>query len=937
MLLFELFPFCAGSDKLTADYSGALVVSATIDKTKLAMKLTVSLTEPAPPLEISAIEELITREYGLSSATISAVYARTVPSEKSDQPDVAAGSTRAKNSGSVILGRQTKSPITPMSEIALELGKVTVCGEVCDISHKELEKSGAWVLSFDLTDYTGTIHVSKYTKDENAANTIKKIKKGMCLTVSGNLSISRFDDDIVLDPVNIVTREKEIRLDTAKEKRVELHLHTKMSALDAVTDTSEAIKRAVEWGHPAIAITDHGVVNSFPEAAGSAYVADGRIKVIYGVEAYFINDVKSSTAVFGSTDAMDGEYVIFDIETTGLSPVTDSLFEIGAVIVRNGQELGRFHTFADPGKPIPYEITDLTGKNDADVAGAPSQKDAVSAFLQFVGNRTLVAHNAIFDVGFIYEACKKNGIPFDPRYIDTLALARGFLPHLKNHRLNTVSAHLGYSSFKHHSADEDAAAAAYIWTAFLKLLDKAGVNNVCDINDYLLKRFDNKLSGYRGKRGRSRIRHIVILVKNQTGLNNLYKLITKSHLEYFDRYPIIPKSVLEQHRDGLIIGSACEAGEVFDAITERCSGLELRMVADFYDYLEIQPICNNTFMIFGNRPRAKNEDELRAFNCRTVSLGAELGKPVVATGDVHFLDPGHEIFRHILLTSKGYENADDDLPIYFKTTDEMLEEFKYLGEETAYDVVVRNPRMISDMCETVNPLPPQKTLFAPKLEGSAETLKELVYSKLRDLYGENPPELVKKRVETELRDILDRNYDVIYIAAQMLVSNSIKHGYLVGSRGSVGSSIVAYLAGITEVNALPAHYRCPNCHNSCFESGIGWGCGADMPDSSCPVCGERRLKDGFNIPFETFLGFDGDKVPDIDLNFSGEYQAQAHKHTIKLFGADHVFRAGTIGRIADKTAYGFVKKYLETIGKTVTKAEENRLVRGCIGVKRTTG
>ena len=943
-----MFPFCKGNEKLMSDFSSARVISATVDKSRTSMNISLSLMELAAPLEISTIEELIAREYGLSSVSITALYSRvSVPengkSSSANQlgkADQSSKKSTAQKSGTVIMGRNIKGSPIRMSEISLELGRVAIMGEVCDVSSRNIEKRDAWVLSFDLTDYSGTIHVSKFMTDENASKIVKKIQKGMWLTVSGNLSISRFDGDLVLEPTNIIVSEKKHRLDNAEDKRVELHLHTKMSAMDAVTDTAEVIRRAAQWGHPAIAITDHGVVHSFPDAAGAPDAISGKIKIIYGVEGYFVNDVDSNTAVFGGVQrscAVDGEFVIFDIETTGLSPVENAIIEIGAILIKGDQELGRFHTFADPGLPIPYEITYLTGLNDTDVAGAPSQKDAVAAFLQFAGNRPLVAHNADFDVSFIFEACQKHNIPFDPFYIDTLAIARSLLPQLKNHKLDTLADFFGHTAFNHHRADADTAVTVEIWRALFNMLKKAGVTDIEQINDYLIKRRDEKYSGQWSKKGRIRSRHIILLARNQTGLNNLYKLVTKSHLEYFDKHPIILKSVLTKHREGLIIGSACEAGEVFEAVSERNSSLVLHRLAEFYDYLEIQPICNNMFMLLGDKPRVKTEEELRGFNRTVIELGNRLGKPVVATGDVHFLDPEQEIFRHILLMSKGFDSADDELPVYFKTTDEMLEEFKYLGEETAYEVVVRNSRMIADMCDVVRPLPPAKKLFLPKLERSAENLQQLVADRLRELYGENPPEIVTKRADTELHDILERSYDVIYMAAQYLVSDSMRQGYLVGSRGSVGSSIVAFLAGITEVNALPAHYRCPNCCNSDFESGADWGCGADMPDMNCPVCGTQYIKDGFNIPFETFLGFDGAKVPDIDLNFSGEYQAQAHKFTIELFGADHVFRAGTIGTVKEKTAYGYVMKYLETTNKKVTKAEENRLARGCAGTKRTTG
>jgi len=929
-----MFPFCAASDKLTSDFSGAMVAYATVNEANKTMSLTLSLTQPAPPFEIKALEEMIASEFELADVSIEASYSRSVINEKARK--------KKKNApiptGTVIMGRKSRETPSPIGTITFAQGKATVIGDVCDVSHKELEKSGAWVLSFDLTDYTGTINVSKFMRDEDAEKVVRSIREGQRLIVSGKLGYSkRYENDLALEPTSIVTAEKEKRLDVADEKRVELHLHTKMSALDAVTDTAEVIKRAAEWGHTAIAITDHGVVHSFPDAAAAAAATGGKIKVLYGLEGYLQNDVDYHMAVFGDRGYPEDEFVVFDIETTGLSPARDSIFEIGAVLIKDGKELEKFHAFADPGVPVPYAIKDLTGVKDSDIQGAPSQTETVKAFLDFVNGRTLVAHNAVFDVGFIYEICLKHGLQFTPCYIDTLALARGLLPKLKNHKLETVAAYFGQTNFTHHKADEDAAVTAHIWVGLQDLLRKQGISETSQINTFLAKLRDERDTKSGFVKGRIKTRHIVLLVKNKTGLNNLYKLVTKSHLEHFDRYPIIRKSVLMEHREGLIIGSACEAGEVFDAISERRGTLELHRLAEFYDYLEIQPICNNMFMLYGDKPLARNEDELREFNRNVVQLGNALNKPVVATGDVHFLDPEQQIFRHILLTSKGFDSANDDLPVYFKTTDEMLEEFSYLGGETAYKIVIGNTHKIAGMCEVLSPLPPPKTLYSPKLEKSAEELIALASEKLRQLYGENPPEIVSKRFEAELHDILERNYDAIYMAAQKLVADSLSQGYLVGSRGSIGSSLVAFLAGITEVNALTAHYRCPSCKTTDFESGAGWNCGADMPDKLCPNCGTKYAKDGFNISFETFLGFDGDKVPDIDLNFSGEYQAQAHKFATDLFGADFVFRAGTIGTIKERTAYGYVKKYIETTGKIVTKAEENRLSKGCVGVKRTTG
>jgi len=917
---FEMFSCCADDQSLAAVLHKTKVISATVDRENRIMRATILFPRPMAPVDIAAVEEGIAEEFGLKLVTVSPVYPKSAAPKKT---------AAEKKQDAVLYGRAPSGSVTPMDKITLEMGKATVRGEIFDVQHREIPKRGAWVMQFDMTDYTNSVRVSKFLTDPNAGEIVSKIKPGLFVTVSGVLSLNRFDGEMVLEPTGIALTEREKRRDTAPEKRVELHLHTRMSAMDALTDVKEVITRAIEWGHPAIAITDHGVVQSFPDAM---HAAGDKIKVIYGVEGYFINDVDSRLAVFGDcAGTPEDEIVVFDIETTGLSTTRDAITEIGAVIMKGGVETGRFQTFANPGRPIPPSITQLTGISDEDVKDAPSQKEAVKAFLEFAGGRVLAAHNASFDIGFIYEACQKYGLDFKPRFVDTLALARALFPDMKSHRLDSVAARLGLPEFKHHRASDDAVTAGLVLAKLFDMLREEGVEDLSQINDYVSKKTVGEIHH------RQRPRHIIILARTQAGIKNLYKLITKSHLETFHRYPIILKSDLMAHREGLLIGSACEAGEVFEAIVEGRSRLEQQRLAAFYDYLEIQPLCNNAFMLHGERPRARSMEDLKNFNRRVVELGREIGRPVVATTDAHFLDPEHEIFRRILLYAKEFPDPDRELPLYFRTTDEMLEEFSYLGEETAYEVVVANTRKIAEMIEPVRPLPPAKKLFTPKIENSAEELKALVYGRMRELYGDNPPDIVKNRVDTELGDILARNYDVIYMSAQKLVADSLKNGYLVGSRGSVGSSIVAFLAGITEVNALPAHYRCPNCRHSDFESGKGYGCGADMPDKNCPVCGTPYKKDGFDIPFETFLGFGGDKVPDIDLNFSGEYQARAHKFTTELFGADHVFRAGTIGTVAEKTAYGYVKKYLEATGRRVSRAEENRLARGCVGVKRTTG
>ena len=932
----EMFAVTPQDAALAALLEQAQVVNATVDKAHRTMQIRIRFPRPAAPVYISMIEQLLKTEYAVSGVEIVPVY--PLPNAAGSGPETkASGGAKSGGKGKtavsaedVIIGRPAGKPTIHIGEITLESGNVVVEGEVFAAEHREIAKRKAVVLSFNLSDGTGSIHVSKFMTEENAKDIAARVKNGMYLIVAGGVGYNRYDGDITLEPRSITVGKKAKRMDTCeKGRRVELHLHTKMSTMDALTDTGAAVKRAIEWGHRAIAITDHGVCQSFPDAMRAA---KDKIKILYGVEGYYYNDVDDKPAAWGvGSVPADSEIVAFDIETTGLDSTNDRITEIGAVIMHGGEELDRFQTFVDPQMPIPDSVSRLTGITDDDVRGAPDQTEAVRAFLAFAGGRPLAAHNASFDIGFIYEACQRGGLEFEPAYLDTLPMAQGLLPEMKNHKLDMVAAKLGLPEFEHHRASDDAVTCGLILAAFLEQMRKDGVCTLDEIAGYVQPR---RLKA--SEQRRFRPQHIIVLARTQAGIRNLYKIVTKSHLEHFRRYPTIPKSLLSEYRDGLIVGSACEAGEVFQLVSDHRSPFEQRRLGAFYDYLEIQPICNNMFMLSGEHARAKNEEELRDFNRRVIELADELGKPVVATGDVHFLDPEDEIFRHVLLTAKEFDDADKPLPIYFRTTDEMLEEFSYLGEDKAFEVVVTNPNRIADACEDVRPLPPP-TLFPPKIENSAEDLKNLVYGKMHQLYGENPPEIVTQRIETELDAILGRGYDVIYMSAQKLVADSLAHGYLVGSRGSVGSSLVAFMSGITEVNSLPAHYRCPNCCHTDFEAGKGYGCGADMPDAVCPVCGTKYAKDGFDIPFETFLGFGGDKVPDIDLNFSGEYQANAHRYTNTLFGSDHVFRAGTIGTVAEKTAYGYVKKYLEKVGRTVTKAEETRLALGCVGVKRTTG
>ena len=833
--------------------------------------------------------------------------------------------------GKLLYGKhEIKRESIPMSTLELDMGTVIVKGDVFAVDHRELKKRGAWVVCFDVTDYTGSVRVSKFFPGDEGKGIVDGVKKGQHLVIQGKLNIDRFTGDMVLEPYAIMESAKPMKTDDAPEKRVELHLHTTMSSMDALTQVSpkagpdkNVVKRAEAWGHRAIAITDHGVAQAFPDAWHSAK----KIKVLYGVEAYFINDVDDRVVVHGDKEQdFTGDIVCFDIETTGLDKRRDVITEIGAVVLRNGEVVEQFSTFADPERPLTREITELTGITDEMLRGAPSQAEAINAFLDFVGERPLAAHNAEFDMGFIAEGCRRMGRPFDSTSIDTLILAQNLLPELGKHKLDIVAEHLNLPAFNHHRAYDDAATVGYMLVPFFEMLRDRGVHTLQQINPAMARLRT-------GGKARRQPKHLIVLAKNQLGLRNLYKLISASHLDHFKRYPIMPKSLINQHREGLIIGSACEAGELFQAVVKRKDFAELKRIASWYDFLEIQPLCNNAFML--RKGMVQSQEELKDFNRTIVSLGEALDKPVCATGDVHFLDPEDEIYRHVLLASKGFEDADSSLPIYFKTTTEMLEEFAYLGKEKAYEVVVRNTNLVADWCEDVVPLP--QGLFAPKIENSAEELTSLVWGKAKALYGEEPPKIVVDRINAELGDIIKCKYDVIYMSAQKLVQDSLAHGYLVGSRGSVGSSLVAYMSGITEVNSLPPHYRCPSCKHSEFIQDGSYGCGADMPDKICPVCGTKYIKDGFDIPFETFLGFGGGKVPDIDLNFSGEYQARAHRHAIEMFGETQVFRAGTIGTLAEKTAYGFVKKYLEENGMTVGRAEENRLTLGCVGTRRTTG
>ncbi|MBR0040105.1 MAG: PolC-type DNA polymerase III [Oscillospiraceae bacterium] len=916
-----MFPGCADLRDCCGGLDRASVTDLQIDYTE--KMLTISAFFPAMPsmADLALLTERIRRDYAILGAVIIPDY----PREKlAASPAVDAESkSGAAPQGKVLMGKAIKAKPIEMRTITMESGRVTVEGDVFAVSSRTVKNGGA-VLSFDMTDNTGSIRVSKFLRSDEDRSIVETIDKDMHLFVQGEIVYSKYDNDIVLEPRHIVKGKKQIRPDNAPEKRVELHMHTRFSALDALTDPKKIVERAAYWGMPAIAVTDHGVAQAFPDmwTAGKKY----GVKIIYGTECYFLNDMDGNSAVIGKSRlGLDAEFVAFDIETTGLNAQSDRMTEIGAVIFSGDRIIKEFNTFVDPKMPIPADITELTGIRQSDVQGAPDESEALRLFLDFAGGRPLIAHNAHFDVGFMAAAARRSGIRFTPVFLDTLALSQALCPELHRFKLDIVSNHLGLPKFNHHRASDDAMVVARIMGRFLPMLAAQGARSVDDIETvyHSLRRTDV-----------AKTHHMTLLVLNRKGLKNLYELISQSYLKYFHRVPTVPKSLLAGHREGILVGSACGMGELYGAVMKGASEKELEKIASFYDYLEIQPICNNGFLV--ENGTVKDETVLQDYNRTILKIGKKLGKPVVAASDVHFLDPSDEQYRKILQAAKKFSDADRDCPIYFRTTEEMLAEFSYLGEETAYEVVVANTRAIADMVEPIELLP--KELFPPKIENSAEQLKELVYTKMHRIYGSEPPKIVQERVDTELGTILSHHYDVIYMSAQKLVQNSLEHGYLVGSRGSVGSSIVAYMSGITEVNSLPPHYVCPKCCHSEFVTDGSYGCGADMPEKNCPVCGERLRRDGFDIPFETFLGFPGnEKTPDIDLNFSGEYQAKAHKYTETLFGADHVFRAGTIGTLADKTAFGYVKKYLEERGIAATKAEENRLTQGLVGIKRTTG
>lgn len=824
------------------------------------------------------------------------------------------------SSSSILVGKNFSGDISRLIDIRSDSGRVIVEGEIFNIEIKELN-GGKKLATINITDYTNSITLKIFERKNQNGCLEEIFKKGQVIRARGDVVYDKFIRENIIMLSDAIQIEKEEKQDLYDNKRVELHSHSQMSAMDGTSSITDIIKKASKWGHKAIAVTDHGVVQAFPEAMDASKKYG--VKVIYGMEGYLVDD--EIKIIEGEYDySLDDEFIVFDIETTGLSSKNDGITEIGAVKIKNSKIIDSFSALVNPEKHIPEKIVELTGITNDMVKDKPTIGTVLPEFLNFIGNSPVVAHNSDFDTGFIREKANKHNMIYNNIAIDTLKLARVLLPNLKKHRLNIIAKELNISLDNHHRAVDDAKATAEIFIKFIDMMKQRNISSLEDINSQLSTKIDFKtLKTY----------HIIILAKNYVGLENLYKIVSESHLNYFYKKPRVPRSLLNKYREGLILGTACEAGELFQSILSNKPEESVEKIAEYYDYLEIQPIGNNKFLI--DKGLAKDKEDLRDLNRKIVKLGEKLNLPVVATGDVHFLDSKDSIFRKILMTGQGFSDAEDQAPLYYKTTDEMVKEFSYLGTEKAEEVVINNPNRIADEVESMLPIP--DGTYPPEIAGSEEELRKMCYDKAERIYGKKIPELVKTRLDKELNSIISNGYAVMYIIAHKLVAKSLSDGYLVGSRGSVGSSFAATMSDITEVNPLPPHYVCPKCKYSDFILDGSIGSGADLPDKNCPECDEILIKDGHDIPFEVFLGFEGDKEPDIDLNFAGEYQSEAHKYTEELFGKGKVFRAGTIGTVADKTAYGFVRKYTDERQLQYNMAEINRLTAGCTGIKRTSG
>ena len=831
----------------------------------------------------------------------------------------------------VIYGRDFEEESMEIEKIDGPIGEVVIRGKILSVDTREIRNEKT-IIIFSVTDFTDTIVLKIFARNDDVPELLKEISGGKFVRVKGVATIDKFDSELTIGSIVGIKKCADfttVRMDTSVEKRIELHCHTKMSDMDGVSDVKDIVKRAMKWGHKAIAITDHGDVQAFPDA-NHTVPSDSDFKVIYGVEAYLVDDLKGMVTDSQNQD-LDADYVVFDLETTGFSPETNRIIEIGAVKVQNGKIVDKFSTFVNPQVPIPFRIEQLTSINDSMVIDAPVIADILPEFMKFCEGCVMVAHNADFDMSFIKKNCQRLDIPCKPTIVDTVALARVLLPNLNRFKLDTVAKALGVSLENHHRAVDDAGCTAEIFVKFIEMLRERGMSTLDEVNAMGTSSVQNvqKMPTY----------HAIILATCDQGRTNLYKLISLAHIKYYHRRPRIPKSEFIRYRDGLLIGSACEAGELYRAILNGRPEEEISRLVNFYDYLEIQPLGNNAFLVRDEDSPVASNDDLIEINKKIVRLGEQFHKPVVATCDVHFLDPEDEIYRRIIMAGQGFKDADEQAPLFLRTTEEMMKEFAYLGSEKAEEVVITNTNRIADMCEKISPVRPDKC--PPVIENSDQMLRDICYNKAHKMYGDPLPEIVQERLDRELNSIISNGYAVMYIIAQKLVWKSNEDGYLVGSRGSVGSSFVATMSGITEVNPLHAHYLCKHCQYSDFDSDLvksfSGRSGCDMPDKLCPRCGKPLSKEGFDIPFETFLGFKGNKEPDIDLNFSGEYQSKAHKYTEVIFGEGQTFKAGTIGTLADKTAFGYVKNYYEERGVHKRNCEIDRIVLGCVGVRRTTG